>query len=534
MNKTRYRLPILIVALLLIISTASGSSVEIYYGPQGGFCPANNSRTLEFSDGSIRPATLANALLHRIDRLEAGSTVKMAMYSMSDYRSLDAMIDAAANKNIKFKLLLDGSAPWSASNRNRIIEKVKKARSQALENDMAFDFQIALVTAEAMKRNKRTSELKDGTLIWGTMHEKFGIFYKPGNPVPHSAFNGSANISPNSSEDYAENRVFFDDQPVVARQLQEQFARLWNEYSTGVVGPCIPERHIVADHVPGYTRLIFNAEPVDELTLTRIDSELLNMIGRVEPEGSLDLAMFSLTRPDLVDQLLRIAELRPDARFRLLLDHSQLDDSNPDAMRQAPSLEARARELGLENIEVRYRFRHNAYSYNKRENKPELLSYLNLFWHHKTLTVNDKEMALGSYNWSYSAEFLNFENMMLFNAAFKDHDKVIASFKCEFDTMWNSTIPAEAPTKPRRGMPQTVTLTEGKALHNKLLKILEKPENHQVLQTMDREAFKTFAQIKEDTGLSRSKANKALKVLRKNGLVVKWKKDGVEGYSQAD
>ncbi|HNX74688.1 MAG TPA: phospholipase D-like domain-containing protein [Candidatus Rifleibacterium sp.] len=513
---------------------AGNEGIDIYYGPKGGFSKVNNSRVLRFSDASTRPATLANALVHYVDQLERGSSAKICMYSMSDYASLDALIAAAAEKEIKFQLLLDGVSTWAQASRDRIVKMVKEAGEKAKAEGRPFDFKIAAVSTAAMKRNGRESKLEDGTLIYGTMHEKFGIFYRPGNPVPHSCFNGSANISPTSDQIYAENRVFFTEQPVVARQFAEEFARLWNEYSEMLYGEWLPEKYIETSHVPGYVKIVFNSEPANELELTRIDNELINMIRRVDASGSLDLAMFSLTRIELAEAILRAAERNPDAKFRLMLDHAQLDDADPVESKLGPWLETKAAELGLKNIQVRYRFRINAYGYSTDDKKAMLLSYLSLFLHHKNVTVNGREMVIGSYNWSNSAEYLNFENVMLFNGHYNHHQKVIDSFKAEFDVLWNSRMPAGPVNETRKGVPQTVTLAEGKALHKRLLKTLEKEDNYKVLGTMDREAHKTLAQIKEATSLTEKRVNLALKALSKDGFIIRLVKDGVDGYSQAD
>lgn len=520
--------------LLCSLLPAYSDAVEIYYGPEGGFSPINNQRMLDFPDGSRRRATLASALQYRLYHLEPGSTVKIAMYSMSDYQTLDVMLEVCAEKNISFKLLLDGAATWSAASRDKIVEKIKAAREKAFADKKPFAFQLAITTADAMRRNGRESVLKDGKLIWGTMHEKFGIFYRPGNPVPHSSFNGSANISVPSDKIYAENRVFFDEQPAVARQLQEEFARLWNEYSVVILGPGTPEKFIDVDPVSGYAAIIFNTEPVDELSLTRIDDALINMIRRVKPDGRFDLAMFSFTRPELAEEVLRAAERNPEAKFRLLFDHAQIDDANPDESKLAPWFEMQARARGLKNIEVRYRFRRNAYSFNKEEGRPMLISYLNLFLHHKTMLINGDEMALGSYNWSGSAEYLNFENVVFFNGLFKDHQKVIDSFMAEIDTLWQARMPYSGVEKPRKGVPQTVTLDEGKRLQQQILKLLEKPQNVKILAALDREAFKTREELKKETGLGDSELKTALRELKKNLMIVEWDRKGIRGFSQLD
>ncbi len=528
----------LIISLAVLLGlgsiSAGAESIDIYFGPQGGFSRNNSARILRFSDGTTRQATLANALIHFIDELEPGSTAKICMYSMSDYKSLDAMIEAAANKQIKFQLLLDGVSTWAQASRDRIVAKVKEAAEKARTSNQTFDFKVAAVTTAAMKRNGRETQLEDGTMVYGTMHEKFGVFYRPGNPVPHSCFSGSANISPTSDQIYGENRVFFREQPVVARQFAEEFARLWNEYSEMLYGEWIPEKYIEAGPVPGYAGVIFNSEPVNEIELTRIDNELINLIRRVDASGSLDLGMFSLTRFELAEAILKAAERNPNARFRLLLDHAQLDDSDPIESKQAPWLEQKAIELGLKNIQIRYRFRINAYAYSQEDKKPMLLSYLSLFFHHKNVTVNGREMAIGSYNWSNSAEYLNYENIMFFNGLYKDHQKIIDSFKDEFDVMWNSRMPIGPVKAPRKGVPQTVTLAEGKALHHRLLKTLANEDNCKVLATMEREAHKTFAQIRELTKLSEKRVRRALNALTNAGFIVRWTKDSVDGYSQAD
>ena len=95
-------------------------------------------------------------------------------------------------------------------------------------------------------------------------------------------------------------------------------------------------------------------------------------------------------------------------------------------------------------------------------------------------------------------------------------------------------MPSGPVKAPRKGVPQTVTLAEGKALHAKLLKTLEREENCKVLATLDREAHKPFAKIVEETGLSEKQVKKAIKALSEAGFIIRWEKDAVEGYSQVD
>lgn len=524
------------LAITSCITPAFPDDINIYYGPKGGFAKINNSRKLTFSDKSERNATLANSVIHKFDSLEPGSTVKIAMYSMSDFNCLDAMIEAALNKGCHIKLLLDGVPEWTKESREQIAEAIRKGAQKAEKEGKPFDFVLAATTQEAMKRVGREQTLADGNVIYGTMHEKFGVFYKPGKAVPCCCFNGSANMSTTSDQIYGENRVFFENQPAVARQFAEEFARLWNEYSSPVFGKWVPERFIETNHVPGYVKLVFNSEPINENELTRIDNEIINFISRVEEDGGLDLSMFSFTRRELAEAILLSASRRPNAKFRLLFDHAQLDDEDKTQGKLAPWLEAEAKRRNIKNIECRYRFRRNAYAYDPQTDKVGLISYMSLFLHHKNVSINNKEIIVGSYNWSSSAENMNFENIMLFNGDNEHHQKIVDSFKAEFDILWNSRMVEVSAVKHiRKGVPQTVTLDEGKKLHAKLIKTLKSNKNNQIVHAaLAKDAFKTYEELKKETKLDNKKLKAAIKALTSDGFIIKLKRKNIEGYAQAD
>lgn len=533
----RFARALCVLAVTGCIAPAFADDINIYYGPKGGFAKVNNSRKFVFSDKTEKKATLSNSIIYKFDSLEPGSTAKVAMYSMSDFKCLDAMVDAAINKGVHIKLLLDGVPDWTKESREKIAEVIRKGAEKAEAEGKSYDFVLAATTQEAMKRVGREQTLEDGKKIYGTMHEKFGVFYKPGKVVPYSCFNGSANMSTTSDQIYGENRVFFDDQPVVARQFAEEFARLWNEYSTPVFGKWIPERFIETSYVPGYVKLVFNSEPVSETELTRIDNELINFIGRVTDDGGLDLSMFSFTRRELAEAILRSAARHPKAKFRLLFDHAQLDDEDKTQGKLAPWLESEAKKRHLKNIEVRYRFRRNAYAYDPQTDTIGLISYMSLFLHHKNVSINNKEIVVGSYNWSGSAENLNFENIMMFNGDYEHHQKIVDSFKAEFDTLWNSRMPEISSVKYiRKGVPQTVTLAEGKALHAKLLKTLKRNKDNQVVHTaLSRDAIRSYDELKKETKLNDKRLKAAIKALTADGFIIKFNnKKNQEVYAQAD
>ena len=509
--------------------------IEIYFGPGGGFAPMNRERAITRPDGSLASATLSQALIEQIDAAKPGSLMKICSYSMSENSATEALV-RAAERGVRVRLLLDAAAEWTADSREKIITRLRKAREEARQADRAFDFQARFVTGQTMKDRDRTRTLKDGRLIVGTMHEKFGLFYPPSSPVPLDGFCGSANISPTSDQIYAENRVFFKNRPVVLRQLQEEFARLWNEYGVTMFGPTTSEPFIPADAPPGDVAILCNAEPIDETAFTRIDEALLRMIRSVSPtaSGSLDLAMFSLTDRELAMAIIDQAARCPAARFHLLFDLGQIDDSNPQASIMAPGLEREVASRGLKNVEIRYKWRSNAFGFDPEKQEIGLVSFRNLFLHHKVLVVDRSRMAIGSYNWSGAGEDMNFEDEMMFDGRFPDHQPVVDRFMAEFDTVWNSRRPANLPAEPVRNAAQTVTGPEGRELQKKIINLLQDPVNLSITQRLDRGAFATFEQLREKSGISASELQRRLRDLMSGTLLCRHLKDGVEGYSQAD
>ena len=65
---------------------------------------------------------------------------------------------------------------------------------------------------------------------------------------------------------------------------------------------------------------------------------------------------------------------------------------------------------------------------------------LSFFWphsrlmHHKIMLVDDKMMLTGSYNWSATAEHLNYENIMVFKG--KEHAGLVRETNQEFERLW--------------------------------------------------------------------------------------------------
>ncbi|MBI3038803.1 hypothetical protein HYY75_07120 [bacterium] len=170
-NKSKIGL--LFLVAFLFVQPRIGVPLEVYFGPAGGFNRENSGRLLDMPSGTIASGTLGNALLKLIDSCEPGGMIKICMYSMSDYNTLDALIRIVEEKGVRVKLLLDAAADWTADSRKKILDKVRIAKRKALEAGVSFDFQIKIVTKDSMVARDRWKTLPDGKTIYGTMHEKF-------------------------------------------------------------------------------------------------------------------------------------------------------------------------------------------------------------------------------------------------------------------------------------------------------------------------------------------------------------------------
>jgi phosphatidylserine/phosphatidylglycerophosphate/cardiolipin synthase-like enzyme len=542
--------------------------VEVYFAPDGGFAPVNQNRSIETSSGKQMAPTLNNAVKALIDDTKDGGQIKIAMYAFSEKGMQNDLIDAAFKRNIKVKLLLDGVADWTEEIRADIIKSVKTA-SRGIKRELTNNFQIKVVQKSAFISRFRTRELEDGKLIFGTMHEKFGVFYDPGMKIPFTSFSGSSNISFGSDQKFAENRFVFKNDPVVARQFAEEFARLWNEYGTDFLGNAESEIFIPADPIAGTVKCVFNGEPINEEEFFKIDETIGNMIRKVSyTNGTIDIFMFSFTHWQLAQQLLEYAQRYPTVKIRMLMDQTQLisDDAHRGIL--GPYLEEKAIELGITNLQIKYKWRSNIYGWeeqlsNKKEeektekiaddggkvdlsvdgvpgiesessdsedetqnggskhekfNKAAQIHWRSLILHHKVIVVDKKAMIAGSYNWSSSAERRNLENVMVFNGKYPGHQNAIDRMMAEFDYLWNSDY-KPAPKKSATEGPQVVSGPEGRKLVTQILQTLNKPNMQAVVQFVEFNKNCTIHQIVKGTNIKADVVRPVLEELVQAGIL---------------
>jgi phosphatidylserine/phosphatidylglycerophosphate/cardiolipin synthase-like enzyme len=541
-----HRWNFLLLALVLATSVQAKPRLQAVFSPYGGFDPVNKATMLHLVGGKEVKPNLNILADDMIRRVKKGGRIEIAMYAFSDMRALASMVDRAQH-GVTVRLLLDACASWTTDLRKMVFEELNKQKRIAKAKDLPFDFQVKEVPCEKFKEFGRSKVLKDGKVITGTMHEKFGVFFRTRRKMPSNAFAGSANFAKSAATSYAENRTFFWNDSVAAAQLHEEFQRLWKYWGECSFGsPCervTKIRNVEAGN--SGVRMIFNGEPEEGgdtgspktvKRWRRIDKAIDAVIDSVEPNGTLDFAMFSFTHWGLKNHLLRAAAQKPKARFRVLLDLSMMADDNPDRPGVlGPMMEKEAKERGLKNFEVRYKWRSNAHSYDPQDEKvpPGLYHFKNHLLHHKLLLVNRKVAATGSYNWSGGAERRNLENLQIYQIGRPGHANMVNGFQREYDTIWNAPSPLDTPRDQFRPNPMVIGGDEGRALQVRIVKMLERPHAREVQLAMDKRYWeaKTPAKVAKMAGVSLKETKALLEAMREVTLLRRDKKGR---YSLAD
>lgn len=475
-----------ILLSIIAYSTTLFASIDIYFSPNGGFAPVNNERTIQMADGSVRPANLNDALLSLIEHIEPGSTIKMAMYSFDIKPIQDALIAAARDREVHVKLLMDAIMGYTAAMRAPFYQKILAEHAKAKAEGRVFDFQVREMKPQSMKDRGRFVVLADGTERVGTMHEKFAIILPRGCKIPLHGFCGSANVTGLAGTMYGENRVFFHDEPAMGRQLAEEFARLWNEYGSNVTEVTQTESYVPAN--VGYTdvHIISNSKPVNEDELQKLDVYILDMLEKVYKRGGeINIAMFSFTHHLIADKLLDLAERYPEVTIKLLVDMQQMDLADQkDSL--VPKMERMIKIKRLNNFQIRYRWRSNAFTWDHESDSFKLLHFRDPLLHHKCGIVNRNRMALGSFNWTWGGERRNFENIMLYNGTMKEQKQIIDRFLAEFDTLWDSLkVDGKVTKQFSRTDPQVVTAKQGFAIREQIRAAFNDPDCKKIMDIID-------------------------------------------------
>ena len=535
--------------IFILMAASAYGEIDLYLAPNGGWAEQNRTQTIELNEGEEIKGTLNNAVVDLINDTKDGGLIKIAMYAFSEEGLQDTVINAAFHRDIKVKILLDGVAAWTKEIRQDFYQKIKQAR-QSIPAEKWNNLQVRSVTKRMFVDRGRTRVLDDGKQIYGTMHEKFGVFYQPGVKVPFDSFSGSSNISFGSDQKFSENRFVFRNEPSVARQFAEEFARLWNEYGEEVLGKTESEPYISAEPVMGEVEVIFNGEPLNEEEFHRIDKCLIDHIDMVEPKGgSIDIMMFSFTHFEIAQHLLDMAQWNPEITIRIIMDQTQVIADEEHRGVLGPYMEEQAEKRGIENLHIRYKWRTNIFRWAEPEEEAakakeadetgkadpatdeivkaasptpaiEAIHWRNLILHHKVMIVNKNRMVAGSYNYSASAEERNFENVMVFNGQYPDQQEPIDRMQAEFDLMWNSMYNEEIKTKRIR-TPQVVTGPVGRRLTKTIHELFKQDGIKEILDVIDNAKYVSASvrELVEATDMNKAEIKQKIQALLEAGIL---------------
>jgi phosphatidylserine/phosphatidylglycerophosphate/cardiolipin synthase-like enzyme len=334
--------------------------------------------------------------------------------------------------------------------RNPIIQALQ---SPALQSRIATgDLKIRIVfegygtSAENTKKMQALEDLgADVRNLSSTrsVHHKFGLF--SGGGLKPTLVTGSANWTLSSRSNYDENILFIDEEPALHTQFQNEFELLWHnsqefgttrdsnpssppDLSSEPVGPTV---HFNSDHfVFSEGRIQINPHSPG-FTLTRQITQAIE-----KSHSTIDIATTRLKLRPIYDALLRAAARGVRIRVLVSMDEYhrgwaslQIPDCADIYSKTCNSGTSYSLFLdrsdfpGHENVDLRLKF----YNLNPRD-------YLAFQMHNKYLIVDQKRVLTGSFNWSYSSEYENLENLVEFDGL--RNGEAVQKFHQNFETLW--------------------------------------------------------------------------------------------------
>ncbi len=277
------------------------------------------------------------------------------------------------------------------------------------------------------------------------MHHKFAtIDSRSKNPV---LITGSANWSLSSRKNYNENILYFEDKPGITGSFQNQFDLLWSKAKEfGRANTTLKQGFLNANIEAGFN-VFFNTENLKVTTtgfkkdskkegyiLTRQIVELIN-----NTESSIEIATTRIklrpiyealksaaARGVTIDILVTMSQYSPSyfrkkARIKDC-PHIYLDSCSTS---QNFSIFLEREDYpGKENVHIRIKY----FDLRKK-------SHLRKQMHSKYLIADNKTLITGSFNWSVSAEYNHFENIIQVDGL--KNPSILESFNKDFHRIWN-------------------------------------------------------------------------------------------------
>jgi len=290
------------------------------------------------------------------------------------------------------------------------------------------------------------------------MHHKFAtIDTGSDNPV---LITGSANWSMMSQRNYSENILFMENKPGITNNFQREFELLWSqskEYGNVHEEYYSLNNLVQVDFIlePGLD-VSFNTDNFyikgDKFRKSKDTTYVLTrkLVEAIDAaETKIEIATTRLKLRPIYDAILRAAArgvqiqivvsmgefepklLREKTKIRKFIKKGKkyvlCAGSYERKCSTSQNFAAYLTDLeyeGKSNINVRVKhfdLRHEAY----------LLKQM----HSKYIIVDDKDVLTGSFNWSYSAEYNHFENLIALDGF--NYPQAVSSFNKDFQTLWD-------------------------------------------------------------------------------------------------
>jgi phosphatidylserine/phosphatidylglycerophosphate/cardiolipin synthase-like enzyme len=296
------------------------------------------------------------------------------------------------------------------------------------------------------------------------MHHKFALIDGPRTEIAASKTavlaTGSGNWSYSAGTKYDENMVILSGDSRAILSFQQEFNLIWDHARNFEWNESIePLNHIAIEkedlsHVAGaqsaFTSENFRAYESNSYgwTWTR-DSDKANTAERLvdwiwSAEESIDVASGHLRSRIITEALIGKAESDPQVKIRVYLD-GQEHTSEPYWDDEVASYEACV-ETAATDIQMRdceEKGLHFGYALHQAglDLKYKIYGYRwHVYYaaqmHHKTLIIDDRRVATGSYNYSTNAEFDTFENVLFFESY--RYPDLVQSYIDNFNNIWNT------------------------------------------------------------------------------------------------
>lgn len=290
------------------------------------------------------------------------------------------------------------------------------------------------------------------------MHHKFAtIDSGSDNPI---LITGSANWSMMSQRNYNENILFIENKPGITNNFQREFELLWSQAKE--YGNVHEEYYGLANLIqidfilePGLD-VSFNTDNFyikgDKFRKSKDTTYVLTrkLVKAIDSaESKIEIATTRLKLRPVYDAILRAAARGVQIQIvvsmgefepKFLREKSQIRQfvkKGKKYVQCAGSFERKCSTsqnfaaylsdleyIGKKNVSVRVKhfdLRHEAY----------LLKQM----HSKYMIVDDKDVLTGSFNWSYSAEYNHFENLIALDG--DNYPQAVSSFNQDFYKLWS-------------------------------------------------------------------------------------------------